>query len=476
MADKNEINEISFNDVVDSETGIPKTTLRSTLISRVEKPINPWKILRSLNKAQTITFLAAFLGWTLDAFDFFTVSFALPYIAKEFQMQPSKISASITVTLMFRPVGALIFGLLGDRFGRRYPLMADILLFSTMEFASGFAPNFQSFIVLRAIFGLAMGGEWGLGAALTMEILPPEARGLVSGILQQGYAAGYIVAAIFYYLVTVNLGWRAMFWIGSFPALLIILLRFYVPESQLWERSRESHKSIGHSWINEIKLVFKHHWSKIIHTILLMAGLNFISHGTQDLYPTYLKTQLLFSPEEITVTTIVANVGAIVGGAVCGYVSQYLGRRRTIIVAMVLLGASLPLFVLPRNRVLLSVGAFLVYFFVQGAYGIAPAHLNELSPPNFRGTFPGFTYQLGVLIASSSAQIEAVLGEKFPKDGLPDYGLTQVILTACAAFCLIILASIGKEAKNVDFVEVEIVDDLKSDTKQDDTEKESLHE
>ncbi|PKY51549.1 putative metabolite transport protein YjhB [Rhizophagus irregularis] len=424
MADKNEINEISFNDVVDSETGIPKTTLRSTLISRVEKPINPWKILRSLNKAQTITFLAAFLGWTLDAFDFFTVSFALPYIAKEFQMQPSKISASITVTLMFRPVGALIFGLLSDRFGRRYPLMADILLFSTMEFASGFAPNFQSFIVLRAIFGLAMGGEWGLGAALTMEILPPEARGLVSGILQQGYAAGYIVAAIFYYLVT----------------------------------------------------VFKHHWSKIIHTILLMAGLNFISHGTQDLYPTYLKTQLLFSPEEITVTTIVANVGAIVGGAVCGYVSQYLGRRRTIIVAMVLLGASLPLFVLPRNRVLLSVGAFLVYFFVQGAYGIAPAHLNELSPPNFRGTFPGFTYQLGVLIASSSAQIEAVLGEKFPKDGLPDYGLTQAILTACAAFCLIILASIGKEAKNVDFVEVEIVDDLKSDTKQDDTEKESLHE
>ncbi|GBB95248.1 hypothetical protein RclHR1_00250046 [Rhizophagus clarus] len=473
MADKNsghEVNEITSDDVVDSETGIPKTALHSTLVSKVEKPINPWKILRSLNKAQAITFAAAFLGWTLDSFDFFTVSFALPYIAKEFKMLPSKVSASITVTLMFRPVGALIFGLLGDRFGRRYPLMADILLFSAMELASGFAPNFQSFIVIRAIFGFAMGGEWGLGSALTMEILPPETRGLVSGILQQGYAAGYIVAAIFYYIVTVNLGWRAMFWIGSFPALLILVLRFYVPESQLWERSQENHKSIGYSWINEIKLIFKHHWLKIIHTILLMACLNFTSHGTQDLYPTYLKTQLLFSPEKITIITIIANIGAIVGGAVCGYVSQYLGRRRTIIVAMVFLGASLPLFVLPHNHVLLGIGAFLVYFFVQGAYGVAPAHLNELSPPNFRGTFPGFTYQLGVLIASSSAQIEAVLGEKFPKNGLPDYGLTQAILTACAAFCLIILAFLGKEAKNANFVEAENID-LKTDTKQDDTEK-----
>ncbi|RIA93737.1 major facilitator superfamily domain-containing protein [Glomus cerebriforme] len=447
--------------VLDSETGIRKTTLRS------QKPVNPLKILRSLNKDQTITFLAAYLGWTLDAFDFFTVSFALPYIAKEFKMEPSTISASITVTLMFRPVGALIFGLLGDRFGRKYLLMADILLFSSMELASGFAPNFQSFVIIRAIFGLAMGGEWGLGAALTMEILPPEARGLVSGILQQGYPTGYIIAAIFYYLVTVKLGWRAMFWIGSFPALLVIILRFFVPESQLWKKSNENRKSIGRDWLIEIKLILKHHWLKIIHTILLMACFNFVSHGTQDLYPTYLKTQLLFSPEAVTVTAIIANIGALVGGAVCGYSSQYLGRRRTIIIAMVLLGAFLPLFVLPRSRVLLTIGAFFVYFFVQGAYGIVPAHLNELSPPEFRATFPGFTYQLGVLIASSSAQIEAVLGEKFPKDGLPNYGLTQAILTACAAFCLIILALIGKEAKDVGFdgkVEDEIVDDLRVDS------------
>ncbi|CAG8601472.1 16437_t:CDS:2 [Cetraspora pellucida] len=219
----------------------------------------------------------------------------------------------------------------------------------------------------------------GSGAALTMEILPPETRGLFSGILQQGYAAGYIVAAILYYVVLVNLGWRALFWIGSFPALLVVLIRFFVPKSPIWERMHNKR------------------------------------------------------------------------GAVCGYISQYLGRKRTIILAAVMVGAFLPLFVLPRNKILLGVGAFFLYFFVQGAYGIVPAHLNELSPPNCRGTFPGFTYQLGVLIASCSAQIEAVLGEKFPQNGVPDYGLTQAVLTACAIFSLIVMISIGTEAKDLDF-------------------------
>ncbi|CAG8729032.1 30828_t:CDS:2 [Gigaspora margarita] len=324
----------------------------------------------------------------------------------KFNMKPSDIAASITVTLFLRPVGALIFGVLADKYGRKYPLMADIILYSVVELASGFAPNFQVFIALRAIFGIAMGGEWGLGAALAMEALPPETRGLFSGILQQGYPTGYIIAAIFYYAVIINLGWRAMFWIGSFPALVVIFMRFFVPESKAWEQTRET-RSADHNMFQE----------------------------------------------EITVTTIIANIGSIIGGTTCGYLSQYLGRRKMVVTSMILAGAFLPLIAIPINKPLVTFGSFVVYFFVQGAFGVVPAHLNELSPPAYRGTFPGLTYQLGTLISSSSAQIEALLGEAFPKNGLPNYGLTIAILSACAMVVVIVFMSTGGEMKHVNFID-----------------------
>ncbi|RHZ48809.1 hypothetical protein Glove_541g8 [Diversispora epigaea] len=369
-------------------------------------PKNPWKIIKSLNKIHRITFITAFLGWTLDAFDFFIVSFALPYIAVDFNMKPSEIASSITATLMFRPVGALIFGQLADRYGRRYPLMANVLLYSVVEFASGFAPNFRVFIILRAIFGIAMGGEWGLGAALAMEALPTEARGLFSGILQQGYSTGYLIAAIFYYMVIGNLSWRAMFWIGSSPAIIVVILCFFIPESRSWENQ---HASKEKKWNVKVKFALKHYWIRIIHTVLLMSCFNFMSHGTQDLYPTFLKNELNFSPGEVTITIVIANIGAIIGGTIFGFLSQSWGRRFTIIICTFFGICFLPLYAFPQNRWLLTFGAFMVYLFIQGAWGIIPAHLNELSPPEFRGTFPGLTYQLGNLAAASSAQIEAIL-------------------------------------------------------------------
>ncbi|CAG8625153.1 6826_t:CDS:2 [Racocetra persica] len=416
------------------------------------KPVNPWKLMRSLERYQIMTFIAAFLGWTLDAFDFFVVSFALPYIADEFKMKPSDIATSITVTLLLRPVGALIFGLLADKYGRKYPLMADIILYSVVELVSGFAPNFQVFVALRAIFGIAMGGEWGLGAALAMEALPPESRGLFSGILQQGYPTGYLLAAIFYYAVIKTLGWRAMFWIGSFPALVVVFMRFFVPESKAWEKQREARMSTNHNTFNEMKTMFKNYWLKTVHTILLMACYSFTSHGSQDLFPTYLTKQLSYSPGDVTVTTVIANIGAIIGGTLCGYLSQYFGRKKTVVVAMIIAGAFLPIIAIPVNKQLVTFGAFVIYFFVQGAFGVVPAYLNELSPPAFRGTFPGLTYQLGNLIAASSAQIEAVLGEAFPKDGVADYGLTIAVFSACAMFGVIVFISTGSENRNVDFM------------------------
>ncbi|GBB95308.1 hypothetical protein RclHR1_02510002 [Rhizophagus clarus] len=422
---------------------------------------NPWKLLTSLNKQQRFTFVAAFLGWTLDAFDFFTVILSVPYIAKEFQMEPSVITGSITITLCFRPLGAALFGILADRYGRKYPLMADIILYSGMELASGFAPNFTVFIILRAIFGIAMGGEWGLGTALAMEVLPPESRGLFSGILQQGYAVGFLLASLLYYAVIENIGWRSMFWIGSFPALLVIVIRFFVPESPVWKAHNNARKSGGKTFLSSTKLALKNHWKKFIYCVLLMSCFSFMSHGTQDLYPTFLKVQLGFTTAQVTILTVIANVGAIIGGTVCGYLSQLFGRRKIIFTSVILAACFMPLYILPKHFGLLIVGAFAEYFFVQGALGIVPAHLNELSPPEFRGTFPGLTYQLGTLVASSSAQVEAKLGERFKKDGKSNYGLVIVVLSVVVMVLLALLTVLGKENKNANFIEqVENVDQI----------------
>ncbi|CAJ0825035.1 21109_t:CDS:2 [Entrophospora sp. SA101] len=270
---------------------------------------------------------------------------------------------------MLRPLGAAIFGLLADRYGRRYPLILDIILYSLMELLSGFAPNFTIFMVFRAIFGIAMGGEWGLGAAMAMETLPPETRGIFSGILQQGYAFGYLLASVVYYFVIDSLGWRALFWIGSFPALLVIFIRFFVPESPVWKSRHEKNNHSSSSnrrgsgtklWLADIKLVLKNHWKRFIYTILLMTGF-----GTQDLYPTFLRLQLGFTSIQITTTLIIANVGAIIGGMSCGYFSEYLGRRRTIIISVFLAGCFVPLYVLSRNQILISIGAKMDHRFVS---------------------------------------------------------------------------------------------------------------
>jgi SHS family lactate transporter-like MFS transporter len=434
---------------------------------------NPWKLLTSLNKQQRFTFVAAFLGWTLDAFDFFTVILSVPYIAKEFQMEPSVITGSITVTLCFRPLGAAIFGLLADRYGRRYPLMADIILYSGMELASGFAPNFSVFFILRAIFGIAMGGEWGLGTALAMEVLPPESRGLFSGILQQGYAVGFLLASILYYAVIENIGWRAMFWIGSFPALLVIVIRFFVPESPVWKAHSNARKSSGKAFLSSTKLTLKHHWKKFIYCVLLMSCFSFMSHGTQDLYPTFLKTQLEFTTAQVTILTVIANIGAITGGSICGYLSQLYGRRRIIFISVILAACFMPLYILPKNFGLLIVGAFAEYFCVQGAFGVVPAHLNELSPPEFRGTFPGLTYQLGTLVASSAAQVEAKLGERFKKNGKSNYGLVIVVLSLIVMTLLALLIALGKENKNANFIEqAEKIEQIKINEKNKEEENE----
>lgn len=271
---------------------------------------------------------------------------------------------------MLRPIGALLFGALADKYGRRWPLMIDIVLFSIINMASGFAPNLKTFIALRALFGIAMGGEWGLGASLALESLPVEARGLFSGIYQQGYACGYLLATLVNYaVVQTDSSWRILFWVGAGFAVLAVIIRIWVPESETFEQQKEARKILGRSLWIEAKSAFRHHWLRMIYMVILMAFMNFFSHGSQDLYPTFLTAQLGYNATEQTVTSVVMNIGAIIGGTLFGYYSNYFGRRFILVVCAICAGAFIPLWIYAPNIQSLQFGAFMMQFFVQGAWG-----------------------------------------------------------------------------------------------------------
>jgi len=351
---------------------------------------------------------------------------------------------------MLRPLGALIFGWFADRFGRRVPLMIDIGLYSLLELVTAFAPNYWAFIGLRALYGIAMGGEWGVGAALAMEALPAKSRGFFSGILQQGYATGYLIAAIVYYFVFPHFGWRGMFIAGTLPALLIFYIRAHVPESAVWKESAARVGQTAGRWRSAVANA-----PLFLYAIILMAAFNFMSHGTQDLYPTFLEKQRGFSVGQVSLLTIVMNVGAILGGTLFGGLSQRLGRRFSIVIAVVLGAFVIPLWAFAPTAALLGVGGFCMQFMVQGAWGIVPAHLNELSPPTVRGTFPGFTYQMGNLISAGAAQWQAILAARFPTPGGgADYARVLAIVALAVFVAVGVLAAIGPEAKEREFADV----------------------
>ena len=405
------------------------------------------RLFKSLNRDQRNTFIACFLGWALDALDFFLVTFVLVPIGHDFGRSIPKVAFAITLTLMMRPVGALIFGWLGDRFGRRIPLMADIIFYSVMELLTAFAPNFTVFLILRALFGIGMGGEWGLGASLAMESLPTQARGLFSGILQQGYAVGYLLAALVYWIVFPHFGWRGLFVAGALPACLVIYIRAHVPESPVWKReqSREKPKL-------QMSIFIRQHGVLFIYAALLMTAFNYMSHGTQDLYATYLQKQRGFNSDQTSQIAIIYAIGMICGGTVVGHLSQSWGRRRVIILAAICGMLLIPLWIFSPTTALLIIGGFLIQFMVQGAWGVVPVHLNELSPPQFRGTFPGLAYQLGNFAAAYAAQQQAWLAEHFRSaNGEPNYALTMALVEAIVFVAIIFLAAIGREERGKEF-------------------------
>jgi putative sialic acid transporter len=483
--------------------------------------------LSGWTREQKSVVVASYLGWTLDAFDFFLMVFVFRDIAMEFNTDIPAVAFAVVLTLALRPIGAFIFGRCADRYGRRPTLMADILIYSVLAFASGFAQSLMQLLILRALFGIAMGGEWGVGASLTMETIPPKARGFVSGILQCGYPSGYLLASVVYALLFQYIGWRGMFMIGIVPAFLTFYILKNVKESPGWSPRKESTSDslstlmaygrlviyavilwVGTGlyadqpvlaaaciaipilvslflarrdpsvWIEFFAVValllvdyfsqvthfiptvmaiiynvagvlagvfLKTHWRIGLYAVLLMTGFNFFSHGTQDLYPTFLQVQHGFSPATVGTIAVIYNLGAIIGSLTFGSLSERIGRRRAIVLAALISIPIIPLWVFAGSPLWFAVGSFLMQFMVQSAWGIVPVHLNELSPPEVRGTFPGFVYQLGNLLASVNATIQADYATQHSND----YATALALIAAGAAVGIALLVGFGIERKGV---------------------------
>jgi SHS family lactate transporter-like MFS transporter len=379
--------------------------------------------------------IAGFSGWLLDAFDFFLVTFCLTAMAREFHKTDAQMSLVITMTMLGRPVGGFIFGLLADRYGRRIPLMINMSAFAVAGILTGLAPNYTTLLIVRALFGVVMGGTWGVGACLAMEAAPASRRGLLSGLVQEGYAAGNVLAAVLYFFCFDRLGWRLLFILSSLPAVpLVLYILFFVKESKVWQQAARTRLS----WSEQHREILSH-WKLFLYLLVFMTAMLFASHGTQDMYPTFLQRQWHIAPPRRAVITAISGIGAILGGLVFGYFSDKKGRRRAIITAFILGAAVIPLWAYAPNQALLITGAFLIQFMVQGAWGVIPAHLSELSPNSVRALLPGFAYQSAGVIASSVVYIEAIYAQR------TSYA-TAMALTAISVFTVAaFMAWIGRE-------------------------------
>ncbi|MCX5053464.1 MULTISPECIES: MFS transporter [unclassified Streptomyces] len=393
-----------------------------------------------LTKDQRNAFVAAYLGWAMDAFDYFLVVLVYSEIADDFHVSLTDMAFLTTATLVMRPVGALLFGMWADRRGRRLPLMVDVVFYSIVGFACAFAPNYAVLLVLRLLYGIGMGGEWGLGAALAMEKIPAERRGFWSGLLQSGYSLGYLLAAVAFFGIEPTFGWRGLFAFSLVPALVALWVRTRVEESEVWEKSVRLNRTPAYQVFRNPAVL-----RRFVYLVALMTAFNWMSHGTQDVYPTFVKKGLGLSPDTAIAIAVVYNIGAMIGGALLGAFSERLGRRRTIMIAAAGGLAVVPFFVLSTTVGWLMLSAFLMQVCVQGAWGVIPAHLTEMSPDAIRGFYPGVTYQLGNLIAALNLPLQEAIADRH---GYPA-AMTWTVVPALAV--VIALSAVGKEAKGIRF-------------------------
>ncbi|QPH16250.1 hypothetical protein C2857_000846 [Epichloe festucae Fl1] len=428
----------------------------------MDKAVNPIKAMRLLTKEQWNFFGCAWSGWIIDSFDFFTVSLTLPYLARDFNKRDSDITWGIFLTLMLRPIGSLLFGYLSDRYGRRWPFIINNLMLIVLELGTGFCETFEEFLICRAFFGVAMGGVYGNSVATALEDCPNPSRGIMSGLFQSGYSLGYLFATVMSRALvdTTEHGWRPLFWFSACPPVLIILWRFMLPETRAFRERQLASKTSGTaaaSFAHKTWIAVKGYWITIVYMVFLMSGFQFISHGALDLYPTMLSEEFEFTPNQLTATQVVANIGGFLGAICIGNLSDIFGRRLAIITSCAVAASVL----YPYTRVqtqAVTAAAFFLQFAAQGAFGVLPSHLMELSPADIRSIVVGTTYQLGTMASSGSATIQSEIGENyFPLPPSPagqkryDYGLVICAFLGAAIALVMMTTFVGPENKGCEF-------------------------
>lgn len=387
---------------------------------------------------------ASFSAWMLDAFDFFILVFVLSDLATYFHATVAHISLAIMLTLAVRPIGALVFGRMAEKFGRRPVLMLNVACFAVFEVLSAWSPTFGMFLVFRLFYGIAMGGVWGVASSLAMETIPDRSRGLMSGIFQAGYPCGYLLASVIFGLCYASVGWRGMFLIGALPIVLLPYIWLKVPESPVWLAARERKERVS------LLLTIRQHWKLCLYLVLVMACFNFFSHGTQDVYPTFLKIQHGFEPLTVSTIAVIYNIAAMLGGIFFGILSEHIGRKKAMILASFLALPVIPLWAYSTGSLAIGIGAFLMQFMVQGAWGVVPTWLNELVPASARAVLPGFVYQLGNLIASVNVTLQATIAEH--NNG--NYGMAMAVVAGTVAVLICILVAFGRETRGTTIAEV----------------------
>ncbi|AOW03198.1 YALI0C21406p [Yarrowia lipolytica CLIB122] len=440
------------------------STLKPPKLTEAEKKhMNPIPALRLLNKKQWLFVGVALAGWTWDAFDFFSVGVVATQIAEDLNVTVKDVTWGITLVLMLRAVGAVLFGVASDRYGRKWPFIFNNFLFVVLELGTGFVQTYQQFLGVRALFGIAMGGLYGNAAATALEDCPPEARGFISGLFQKGYGVGYLLCVVFARAIadTSPYGWRALFWFGACPPVLIMIFRFFLPETDTYIQSKKNAEAEGveKQFWQGVKTTFKSYWLMFFYLVLFMTGFNFLSHGSQDLYPTMLRAQLGFDKDQFTITNSVASLGSIFGGMVIGHASFILGRRLTILLACILGAACIYPWAFVTGPGI-NAGVFFLQFFAQGAWGVVPIHLTELSPPALRSSMIGIAYQLGNLASSGSSTIQATIGTQFPlrdengkiRPGVYNYSLVMAIFIACVFVFLFVVTLLGPERRHAEMI------------------------
>ncbi|KAJ5145234.1 hypothetical protein N7448_002626 [Penicillium atrosanguineum] len=435
----------------------------------MERLVNPFKLLAMLNAQQWAFFAVSFAGWSWESFDFFTVSLTVSDLAETFSKTTTDITWGITLVLMLRSVGSILFGILADRYGRKWLFIIANILFIVLELGTGFAQTYPQFLAIRALYGIAMGGLYGNAAVTALEDCPDEARGLISGLMQQGYAFGYLLATAFARALvnTTGYGWRPYFWFAACPPVLIIALRLYLPETMAFQSRQAIRKEQGNLagiFIAEGRVAIRRHWLLLVYLVMLTTGLNFMAHGTQDLYPTLLEKDFGFSTNAVTVTQVVANLGAISGGTTVGYFSQLLGRRLSMLIVCVIGGALIYPYTYVRTEAVMA-AAFFQQFCIQGAWSVIPIYVMELSPGSFQTFMLGTAYQMGNLASSASSTIESTVGENYPLPPLVgtdgtiteryNYGKVICIFMGAVYAYNVLIILIGPEKRGHDLNNVE---------------------